>query len=60
MTKYPILINDNCFKTLKKLKDNSIDLVVTDPPYDVKIEGFGKTLKGADNKISGFDRNEKI
>lgn len=29
------LINDDCFKTLKKIPDNSIDLILTDPPYNI-------------------------
>jgi len=29
----PIVIIDGCLKTLKKLESNSIDLVVTSPPY---------------------------
>ena len=34
MTKI-ILKNENCFDFLKTLKDNSIDLVLIDPPYEV-------------------------
>ena len=27
------LYNDDCFNVLKTLPDNSVDLVLTDPPY---------------------------
>lgn len=29
------LINDDCFNILKKIPDNSIDLILTDPPYNI-------------------------
>ena len=29
------LINDDCFSALKKIPDNSIDLILTDPPYNI-------------------------
>ena len=28
------IINDDCIKILDKLSENSIDLVITSPPYD--------------------------
>lgn len=30
-----LLINDDCFSTLKNIPDNSIDLILTDPPYNI-------------------------
>jgi len=29
------LINDNCFNAFNKIKDNSIDLIITSPPYNL-------------------------
>ena len=29
------LINDNCFSVLKQMPDNSVDLILTDPPYNI-------------------------
>lgn len=29
------LINDDCFSALKKIPDNSVDLILTDPPYNI-------------------------
>lgn len=34
ISKY-LLINDDCFSVLKKIPDNSIDLILTDPPYNI-------------------------
>lgn len=30
-----LLINDDCFKVLKELEDNSVDLILTNPPYNI-------------------------
>lgn len=30
-----LLINDDCFNALKDIPDNSIDLILTDPPYNI-------------------------
>ena len=30
-----ILINDDCFNSLKEIPDNSVDLILTDPPYNI-------------------------
>lgn len=30
-----LLINDDCLSVLKKIPDNSIDLILTDPPYNI-------------------------
>lgn len=31
--------NEDCFERFKKLEDNSIDAVVTDPPYGISFSG---------------------
>ncbi len=36
-----ILKQGDCLELLKKIKDNSIDLVVTDPPYLIETTGGG-------------------
>lgn len=33
--KKSLLINGDCFSVLKKIPDNSIDLILTDPPYNI-------------------------
>lgn len=30
-----LLINDDCFRALKSIPDNSVDLILTDPPYNI-------------------------
>ena len=35
------LINDDCLTVLKNIPDNSIDLIVTDPPYEIETNGAG-------------------
>jgi site-specific DNA-methyltransferase (adenine-specific) len=36
-----LIYNENCFETMSKIKDNSIDLVITSPPYNkAGYEGF--------------------
>ena len=30
-----LLINADCFSVLKEIPDNSIDLILTDPPYNI-------------------------
>ena len=33
-----VIYNQDCLKGLKQLPDNSIDLVITDPPMESSIE----------------------
>jgi site-specific DNA-methyltransferase (adenine-specific) len=55
------LHNDDCFKVLPKLKDNSVDCIITDPPYFLSNDGItcksGKMVsvnKGNWDKRKGF------
>ncbi len=34
-----IVYNENCLEVLKRIDDNSVDSVVTDPPYGIKLLG---------------------
>ena len=47
------LLNGDCLQKLKELKDNSVDSVVTDPPYEIGFMG-----KGWDD--SGIANNEEL
>lgn len=38
--KITLLLGD-CYKELEKLPDKSVDLIVTDPPYEITIQGGG-------------------
>jgi len=37
------LIHGNCYDELQKLPDNSVDFVLTDPPYELDTHGGGTT-----------------
>ena len=45
--------NANCFDFLPTLKDNSVDLVLTDPPYDILEGSWYKDRSHADDKNFG-------
>lgn len=52
------IYNMDCLEGLKQIPDNSIDLVVTDPPYRIISGGVTKTAKG--NEPKGiFNRRDK-
>lgn len=34
-----MIINDDCLEAMKKMEDNSIDFIVTDPPYGLRFMG---------------------
>lgn len=36
-----ILHNGDCLEVMKNIPDNSIDLIVTDPPYLIETSGGG-------------------
>lgn len=45
------LFNDNCYTKIKEIPNNSIDLIITDPPYDYSEGGWNfyhnaKAVKG--------------
>ena len=44
-----ILINGDCLEEMKKIPDNSIDLILTDPPFNVGLDYSKTTLSGVDN-----------
>jgi DNA modification methylase len=54
------LINEDCFKAMKNIKNKSIDLIITDPPY-LHNKGGGKThgtegkSKIANSSMYNFD-----
>lgn len=44
-----IIYNEDCIQGMKKLPDNSIDLVIIDPPYQI-VAGGGGGAFGADKR----------
>lgn len=61
-----IIYNESCIETLKKIPDESIDLVVTSPPYNMNLRiRNGKycsrqVVKEFSTKYSGFSDNLPI
>lgn len=65
LTNRGVILNGDCFDLLKKLKDNSVDLIVTDPPYEFAQHGgggaFGSKKREYHNEledskiVDGFD-----
>lgn len=46
------LLNEDCLETMKKINDNSIDLIITDPPYK-------NTSRGCSGTMGGYWKSEK-
>ena len=45
------LLNNDCFEVIKKLEPNSIDLVLTDPPYGIDLTPQREGGKFKDTKV---------
>ena len=39
------IYNEDCYKAIKDLPDKSIDLIITDPPYEINELKGGEMLK---------------
>jgi len=39
----PLLLNGDCLQVLSTIESNSIDAIVTDPPYGLSFMGSGTT-----------------
>lgn len=57
-----IIYNDDCIKGMKSLPDESIDLIVTDPPYLMKYKTNHRkdTSHKFCSEISGDDNPDLI
>lgn len=53
------IINGDCIEELQKLKENSIDAVITDPPYNVSRETNFHTMKGRRGSTMDFGEWDK-
>lgn len=60
------ILNESCVETLKKLDDNSIDIVITSPPYNMNLRIRNgvycsrQIVKEISTKYSHFDDNLPI
>ena len=51
------LINADCLEFIRSLPENSVDLIVTDPPYfKVKPEGWDNQWKSDDDYLKWLDQ----
>ena len=41
-----MLFNKNCLEVLEAIPKNSIDMIITDPPYKITRRGGGKQKQG--------------
>ncbi len=44
------LLHGDCFELMKKIPDNSIDLCLTDPPYNISVDNNFKTMKDREGR----------
>ena len=54
------LYNDDCLNVIKDIPDNSIDLIVTDPPYKFENQGGGFNVKNNSTKREYLNNLKKI
>jgi len=54
------LINGDCLEEMKSLPDNSVDLVLTDPPYNIARDNNFKTMGRAGIDFGEWDKNADI
>ena len=45
------LFNDDCVSLMKKIPDNSVDLIFADPPYNLQINN--ELLRPNNSKVEG-------
>lgn len=57
-----LLLNNDCFKALKEIPDNSVDLILTDPPYNIAKYSTGNLLfdwrSDINNDLAEWDLEE--
>lgn len=55
----------DCYELIKELPDHSIDLIVTDPPYQLETEGskensISKTFANCNNELKEIDEGIRL
>lgn len=58
-----VIINADCIEALKKIPDNSIDLIFADPPYWMRTSKTlfrveGTKFNGVEDEWDKFDSND--
>ena len=54
------IYHDDCYKLIKEIPDNSIDLIVTDPPYKFENQGWGFYAKNKSTQRTYLDSLKKL
>ena len=57
VSEFPKLYNGDCLEVLRGLPDKSVDLVVTDPPYDLKNINGGVSLSFKESMSISYIRD---
>lgn len=57
VSEFPKLYNGDCLEVLRGLPDKSVDLVVTDPPYDLKNINGGGSLSFKESTSISYIRD---
>ena len=61
-----VIYNEDCLKTLERLPDNSVDIVITSPPYNMNLRirkgeyTSRQIVKEFSTKYDNFDDNLPI
>jgi len=53
MIEYNMLYNEDCILTMSKIKDNTVDLTLTSPPYD-DLRTYNEHLSGNKTEFNGY------
>ncbi|MEK6890535.1 MAG: hypothetical protein AABX03_00175, partial [Nanoarchaeota archaeon] len=48
------IYNMDCFLGMKQMEDNSVDMILTDPPYNTGMQSNENTKKGDRVRLSHF------
>lgn len=51
------IYNGDCLEVLREMKDNSVDLILTDPPYGIKADKGATVFGNATAKAKVYDDN---
>ena len=55
-----MIYNENCKITLKRLKDKSVDGVITSPPYNINTERSDCYYNNGYSEMDGLSENDYL
>ena len=53
------LYNGDCIEVMKKLQDNSIDIVITDIPYGIDFSDWDVLHNNTNSALGGYSEHQK-